>query len=134
MKNLIFVFACLFSVSVFGQTVYTQDQVVFNNDSTLHLDKSNNLPITGLLKEYHDNGQLSSANNYTNGEKEGLCKWYHENGQLSEEGNYINGLAEGLYKWYHENGQLEFEVNYTNGELEGEVKCYDKSGNEIPCD
>ena len=98
MKNLIFVFACLFSVSVFGQTVYTQDQVVFNNDSTLRLDKSNNLPITGLLKEYHDNGQLSSTNNYTNGELEGLCKWYHENGQLSSKSNYKKGEHFGLFK------------------------------------
>ena len=134
MKNLIFVFACLFSVSVFGQTVYTQDQVVFNNDSTLRLDKSNNLPITGLFNKYHENGQLSFEGNYTNGELEGLCKSWHENGQLESEGNYTNGEGEGLIKWYHENGQLSIEVNITNGELEGEAKCWDESGNEISCD
>ena len=52
---------------MFGQTVYTLDQCIYNNDSTLVLDKSNNLPITGLVRGYFENGVLKYETNYKDG-------------------------------------------------------------------
>ena len=95
----------LFSLSLLGQTVFTYDQVVLNNDSTLILDKSNNLPITGLLKKYHENSQLSFEGNYINGLKEGLVKEYYKNGALEYEGTYKAG-QEGESWGYFKNGTI----------------------------
>ena len=79
-------------------------------------------------------GQFSSYNFSTNeGVSEGLIKSYHENGELSSEENYVNDLLEGLNKSYHENGELSSEQNYVNGKLL-DSKCWDIDGNEIECE
>ena len=156
MKNLIFVFACLFSVSVFGQTVYTEDQV-YCNDYGLLFEKSNDLPISGIVQDYYESGQLESEGIYKDGIEEGLAKYYYENGQLesegmlygpfeagywtyyyengqlSQEGNYKEGKAEGLYKMYHQNGQLSHEIYYVDFDVDYE-NCWDESGTEITCE
>ena len=49
--------------------------------------------------------------------KNGLVKEYHDNGQLMYEENYVNGKREGFYRGWHDNGQLWFERNYVNGKL-----------------
>ena len=109
MKNLIFVLSCLFSFSVAAQTVFSADQVVNNKSHTLLLDKSNNLPITGLVKDYYENSQLEYKMTYKDGKKDGLAKDYYENGQLKSEGTYEDGDEDGLWQCYYENGQLKSE-------------------------
>ena len=52
-----------------------------------------------------------------NGKAEGLLRVWHENGQLWMEGNYVNGKKNGLHREWHENGRLLSEKNYVNGEL-----------------
>ena len=64
MRNLIFVLAFLISVNVFGQMVYTSDQLTWNNDTTLVLNKSNNLPITGIVNMYFESGELFAESPY----------------------------------------------------------------------
>jgi len=129
-KNFGFSARCLMITdSLFGQTVYTLDQCIYNNDSTLVLDKSNNLPITGLLKKYNENDQLSSELNYKNGVKEGLWKYYYDNGQIMSEGNYKYGNGAEFLKKYLENGQLSFEGYWKNGKFEA---VYENLGDDLP--
>ncbi|WP_412767121.1 toxin-antitoxin system YwqK family antitoxin, partial [Aequoribacter fuscus] len=57
--------------------------------------------------------------NYVNGKPEGLMRGWHENGQLHHEGNFVNGQGEGLQRGWLENGQLFYENNVVNGKAEG---------------
>ena len=137
MQRLIFTaLACLFSVSVYGQTVYTKDQITFNDDSNLVLNKSDNTPISGVV-EIYSGGQLAKIEKYKNGKKEGPWKFYNDwNGELYQEVNYKNGKQEGRWIRYNEggpyseeyNGQLSEEYNYKNGKKEGLNKTYRSNG------
>jgi antitoxin component YwqK of YwqJK toxin-antitoxin module len=62
-------------------------------------------PITGLVKEYFTNGELSNVGRYANGEKTGQWKFYFRNGGLRAIGKLSNGQFTGLWKWYRENGR-----------------------------
>jgi antitoxin component YwqK of YwqJK toxin-antitoxin module len=121
MKNLIFVLASLFSLSLLGQTVYTEDQVVLNNDSTLILDKSNNLPITGVVKEYHfvkglfryKKGNIFYESVY----EEGVLlsdTYYYENGNIEYQELYNNEGVLLSDTHYYENGNIEYQELYNN--------------------
>ena len=81
----------------------------------------------GISKEYHENGQLKSEVNYTNGKQNGLWKSYYENGQLRNEGNYTNGKQNGLWKYYYENGRLKSEITFGD-DKSYQVKDYYENG------
>jgi len=137
MKNLIFVFACLLSFNLYGQTVYTEDQVVSHNH--LVCNKSNNLPITGIVKAYCSYGKfLQSETPYKDGKKEGLEKRYdcYAGGAIQVEKLFNAGENVGVTKFYYyhfETGALKYEASYRDGYL-FKKRCFDKSGNEIPCE
>ena len=50
MKKLLFVLLFILPFIVFSQTIYNEDDVKFNKDSTLILLKSNDNPVSGILK------------------------------------------------------------------------------------
>ena len=145
MKNLTFVFACLISVSVFGQTEYTSEDVYHVGDS-IALLVLNNQPVNGIVTKYWDNGKLMSEKSYEEGLRVGEFKDYYENGELEhniifEKGVYISCV--GYYKngavehekdtdrnvFYYKNGKLLGEGNKNkNDELEGLFKEYYKNG------
>lgn len=132
MKNLILVFACLLAFNVVAQTVYIEDQITFNDDSNLVLDKSDNTPISGVLEIYSESGQLYKKIHYADGKMEGVVREYYEHGQLYYEMHYQDGKPEGLEKIYHINGQLASQIDYKDG-LKLLWNCWDESGNEIHC-
>jgi len=67
---------------------------------------------------------------FSNGasKKNGVIKIYHDNGQLLSEGNFKDGKEDGVFKYWHENGQLRSECLMENGERKGELKLYDENG------
>ena len=82
-----------------------------------------------LSKNYYENGNLQTEENYKDGKREGLIKIYYENGNLRVEGNYKDDKLEGSIKGYYENGNLGAEGNFKDGKPEGSIKEYYENGN-----
>ena len=106
----------------------------------------------GLIKEYHDNGQLKSEITYKNGKENGPYTWYWDNGNISDQGAYKDGKLDGpikvyyytgelqiegvlkyrqkvgIVRGYYKNGQLKSEGTYRNDERNGPLKSYFENG------
>jgi len=52
---------------------YSMDEVTMSN-VTMAFFKKDMKPITGILKEDHENGQLKYEWNYKDGKQDGLCR------------------------------------------------------------
>lgn len=60
--------------------------------------------------------KIKEEREYHNGVLNGIVRIYHDNGQLMEESPYVNGLRDGLAKWYNTEGELIIEYLYKAGE------------------
>ena len=90
--------------------------------------KSTSSLNNGILREWHDNGELYIEYNMKNGIKDGLCKKWYNNGQLEIIYYYKAGKLEGLQKKWHSNGVQKGEWNYTNDILHGLSKEWNLNG------
>ena len=88
-------------------------------------------PFTGVIEEFHSNGQLRFRGNYKNGQQEGLHESFYDNGQLRYGENYKNGQSEGLWEWLNYNGQLKSRENYKNGQPEGHWEHFNSGVNRF---
>jgi len=71
------------------------------------------IPIEGLAREFHINGQLKQFGEYKNNCEEGIHRHYSYEGLLEEELYYERGRH--LWtKWYNENGRVVSEEFYDN--------------------
>jgi len=118
---------CLVLLSVHS---YSQDVVtgpfLIRDGITYHQDT--NEPVTGIVEEFWDNGQLQFRQNYRDGERDGF-QMFHENGQLEVMVNLKDGKFDGLMEYFHDNGQLETRGNYKDGKEEGLFEMFDEDGN-----
>ena len=87
-----------------------------------------NLIIAQEKKEYYDNGQLKSIENYVDNIEHGSFIYYYENGTISAEGTMKNGELEGAYSEYNEKGQLKEFTTYKNGDKDGAFKRFWETG------
>jgi hypothetical protein len=60
----------------------------------------NDSSISGLVRQFHKNGQVKSEIYYVNGLRDGLFKIYGDDGQLDRSGHFKNGLHHGSFKTY----------------------------------
>ena len=126
MKKGLFVFALMFCCSLSAMAkVYRPGDLSPCDDKMC--EQSGDL-ANGILKEYHENGNLEFEVPWKNGMPEGIAKGYYENGNLKREVPWKNGAREGIAKEYYENGNLEFEAPWKNGAIEGIVKVYYENG------
>ena len=88
----------------------------------------NGVPLTGILVEYFENGQLKQKGNHKDGEQDGSYETYDENGQLKQKGNHKDGEWVGLLETYHENGQLELKGNLKDGKEHGLFNYFNQDG------
>lgn len=82
----------------------------------------------GVQTSWYENGQIKSVYNYVNGEKHENCKEWHEHGKIRRDQNYINGKRNGTSKEWYENEQIEVDYNYVNDKLHGICKEWYKNG------
>ena len=82
----------------------------------------------GLIKEYHDNGQLKSEITYKDGKKNGPYTWYWDNGNISDQGAYKDGKLDGPIKIYYYTGELQIEGVLKDRQKVGIVRGYYKNG------
>lgn len=122
-------YTVLKSQTVFAQKIYEITEVNFSVDSGVEFFRTKSgSPVTGVIRSYHENGQLGMEGTFKNGKGEGVIKIYHENGQLRSETTYKNGLTNGRGKTYYKNGQLQSEGTFKNGKAEGSFKEYYPDG------
>ena len=95
----------------------------FTNIRTPSLNETN-----GILKEWHDNGQLYLEFSMKNGIKNGICKKWYDNGQLQMIYNYHKGRLHGNQKKWYDDGKLRGEWNYSNDILHGISKEWYENG------
>jgi antitoxin component YwqK of YwqJK toxin-antitoxin module len=143
------VLLCLTSSVVWSETVSMDDLV---KREGVYYKKFADVPFTGLVENYHKNGQVVKKGHYKDGKRHGLWETYDESGSLKETINFKNGKLDGTreyylengkvfvrsnykdgkphgpYKWYHENGQLSYKGKYKNGKAEDLWEYYNKYG------
>ena len=68
----------------------------------------------GSHNTWWPNGNIKTANVYTNGEVDGDANTYYENGQNETEGEYDNGEPIGIWRTYDERGRMVDEIDYSN--------------------
>jgi antitoxin component YwqK of YwqJK toxin-antitoxin module len=88
-------------------------------------------PITGVVFDNYENGQLRTQSTYKKGKLSGNYKSWFDNGQVFCECNYWNGLLDGKYAVWNEQGQLINECYYVNGDLHGKNNIWDDNGQLI---
>ena len=89
---------------------YSWDDVTIPND-TMAFFKNDMKPVTGIVREWYENGQLRFEYNFKDGEWDGLQREWYKNGQLRFEYPYKDGEWDGLQRAWKENGQLLYEWN-----------------------
>jgi antitoxin component YwqK of YwqJK toxin-antitoxin module len=77
-----------------------------------------------FAKNYSQTGQLNYTGYFTDEVSSGTWTYYHENGQVKSIENKTNGN----YKFYFDNGQLCFEAIYKNGKLMEVISNFTKDG------
>ena len=113
---------------VITQNRYHVDKTTFALKDTVVFLKYDMKPINGVL--YCDYGDIGV---FVEGKPDGLVRLWHENGQLEDEVTYKNGKKDGLERIWHENGQLGWEVTFKDDELISE-RCFDENANKISCE
>ena len=69
---------------------YSWDEVTIPND--IMLVKKNIKPVTGIVRDWYENGQLKFEWNYKDGKEDGLHRGWWEDGKLFKEINYKDGV------------------------------------------
>ncbi len=64
---------------------------------------NNQKPFSGIVADYHDNGQLKNKFTVKNGKIPGTPKEYSKNGRLLTKGHYRNGVEDGIHERLHSN-------------------------------
>jgi len=97
------------------------------------------IPFTGVVPDYHDNGQLRSTNPYVEGKLQGLQQTYFqikddtpggfiERGPLKSQVNFVDGKKDGFAQYYRKNGSLESKRHFTGGTQDGAQLIYRENG------
>jgi len=79
----------------------------------------------GKKYEYYDNGKIKAEFILKNGEISGILKVYHENGNLQRTGSYTNGKENGSFVEYDELGKISAKYTMEHGEVNGILTIYE---------
>ncbi len=82
----------------------------------------------GLVRSYHENGNLESVLIYVNDVLDGTARYFYEDGVLKEEKNYSQGKLHGWIKTYYPNGAPKEEYYVFEGKLNGVARDYYENG------
>ena len=107
---------------------YSEDEVTYPN-GIVYL-KKNMKPVTGIVRDNYESGQLKYEKHYEDGKLNGLARGWYESGQLEQECNLKGGKLYGLRREWYENGQLKVEANLEDGSILSK-KTFDRNGNLI---
>ncbi len=63
--------------------------------------------VTGLVKNYYEDGKLQSESFYRGNRQHGLYTAYYDNGQIKEQGEYVANKKHKEWKEFDEQGKLQ---------------------------
>jgi antitoxin component YwqK of YwqJK toxin-antitoxin module len=96
------------SMYVFRSTLFNDVQIKKmreNPESKVH-----EFILNGLVRTYHDNGQLEHEATYEYNRIEGTARGWYKNGQLEYENTSVDGLEFVKKRRYYESGSLQEEI------------------------
>ncbi len=80
--------------------------------------------LSGLVKNYGEDGKLKSEENFAGGNKNGLVTMFFSDGKVMSETHYIKGDIHGTVKEYNDDGEVVLEAAYINNKKEGVAKTF----------
>ena len=108
---------------------YVEGNFIFRISGVFGYKKNSTSMIDhGILREWHENGELYIEYNMKNGIKNGVCKKWYDNGQIEILYYYSKGKLHGSQKKWHSNGIQRGEWNYQNDILHGISKEWNPDG------
>ena len=128
MKVLIgFLYLLFVSMDVSSDEINSWEQLVKKGNT--YYKKSDNLPFTGILKNFFESGEISLIDHFKNGKQHGKFKSFHKNGKLSMVGDFFDGKQNGEWFEYYDDGSLYWRLIYKNGvKKDGVFRMYHKNG------
>jgi antitoxin component YwqK of YwqJK toxin-antitoxin module len=97
--------------------------ILVRDGITYHQDT--NEPITGIVEEFYENGQLKVRQYYKDGKGDGLHEGFYTNGQLEFRQTYKDGKVDGWWESYHINGQVRGSGSVIEGNQDGVYVWFD---------
>lgn len=111
-------------------------------------------PYSGVVVDYHQNGQLKKKVNYeqgviidnyvevlmSNGQLDNIYFYingkenryvdyiYYENGNIKAKKTYVENILNGLLEEFYDNGKVKLRHTYVNGVLDGPFEEYSEDG------
>jgi len=120
------------SDSFLGKKAYSKHILLISLHNTKRdiedLRKYSQIKGEGIIKLYHDNGQLRVACPYENGKLNGKMKIFDKDGNLNAEQDFVAGVLSGPSKKYYKTGELSRSYKCINGVQSGTEKIYSKTG------
>ena len=95
--------------------IYTEQNTITTEEITY--SKKNNEPITGILRQHGNSGELLYQAIYKNGLKNGLCQRYYPSGKLNSEVIFKDNQKDSIEFIYDESEVLQSRQNYKEGHL-----------------
>ena len=90
--------------------------------------KKSNLPLTGELRQYDNNGKLYISTEYKDGKKHGDQKYYYPDGNISSLEHFLDGTINGHARSFYNNGKIKEEMYFDNGSKEISHRKFFESG------
>ena len=114
MKYLLIIVLLLSPSVVWSEDINLDDLIKRDG---LYYEKFTDVPFTGEVSEYNENGQLTEKGNFKDGKLEGEYLSYFADGKLYIKGNYKDGKEEGEWLIYYVGGELYKNEIYKDGKL-----------------
>ena len=113
-----------------SQIFHTNGKLMGTGNYVINPNSNTDRPYVkqGLWKFYDLYGNISSEDNYVNGNKTGLCKVYYLGAKLASEINYLNGEKQGAFIEYFIDGVVKSKGVVKDGNYEGELISYNSDG------
>jgi len=108
---------------------YIRRKYYLNGSPMFEFHQRDDDMLHGLMKLWHEDGQLEREVEWINGAREGKDIWYHENGEVSSITYCVHDIEHGEYFSYYDNGQIKEKGVYDKGGWgEGERVEYKRNG------
>jgi antitoxin component YwqK of YwqJK toxin-antitoxin module len=133
-KTTLYIFLLMFPLYSNAQGVLTPalkdtlsiENVVDRNQISYQID--NDLPYTGTIVEFHENGQLKLRKSVIDGKAEGIWIEWYETGIVRYIGEWKGGIGHGTWMYFHDNGELSERSQVKNDVWEGISESWHKNG------
>ena len=125
--NLFLILSLFLSISLGAEELDSWSKLVKKGNT--YYKKSDNLPFTGVLKNFFPTGEISVIDHFKDGKQHGEFKSFHRNGKLSMTGNFDMGKQVGFWFEYYDDGSLYWTLEYKNGKkVDGLFQMFHKNG------